>query len=231
MGKPKIHLDETPVYEEDWSDKVEPYASALGLAGDAVGIGAGVTGIGIPIGAAIAGAANVPNLIIDGYQTLRDAYRAYNDNGASLNSALWNGGELILDAAGLKILSSINKAKKAGVAAKKVYSATEKAATSSYRRVGTGAGRVMARKSAKRKSLYNASRDRAMQESTSELAKRGVRAAQGEYFERKLAEEMAKRGYGVAANDAIKSANRTLRQNLTAASGVSSGQNVYHIIK
>jgi hypothetical protein len=42
---------------------------------------------------------------------------------------------------------------------------------------------------------------------------------------------MAKRGYGVAVNDAIKSANRTLRQNLGIISGVSGGTNIYHIFK
>lgn len=231
--KNKRYLSETPPpkYEEDWSDKLEPYAAGLGLAGDAIGIGAGMTGIGVPVGAVISGAANVPNLIIDGYQTLRDAYRTYNDNGASLGSALWNGGELILDAAGLKILSSINRAKKAGVATQQVLNGAERTATSSYRRVGTGAGRVMARKSAKRKSLYNVGRAKALEESTSELAKRGVREAQGEYFRRKLADEMAKRGYGVAVNDAIKSAERTTRQNLVGISGISGGTNIYHIIK
>lgn len=234
MGKPRRHLDETPttsVYEEDWSDKLEPWAAGVGLAGDAIGLGAAATGVGIPIGTAIAGVANVPNLLIDGYQTVRDAWRAYNDNGASLGSAAWNGGELVLDATGLKFLSAINKAQKAGVSSAKVLSGAEKAATSTYRRVGTGAGRVMARKSAKAKSLYNAARNNALNESNAELAKKGVRAIQGAYYEKKLAEAMAKRGYGVAANDAIKSANRTIRQNLAAISGISGSTNVYHIAK
>jgi hypothetical protein len=56
-----------PIYEKDWSDKVEPYAAGIGLAGDAIGLGAATTGIGVPVGAAIAGFANAPNLIIDGY--------------------------------------------------------------------------------------------------------------------------------------------------------------------
>jgi len=41
---------------------------------------------------------------------------------------------------------------------------------------------------------------------------------------------MAKRGYGVAVNDAIKSANRTLRQNLAAVNTISGGTNVYHLL-
>ena len=73
-------------YEEDWSDKLEPWAAGVGLAGDAVGLGVAATGVGIPIGTAIAGYANVPNLFIDGYQTIRDAWRSYKDNGASLGS-------------------------------------------------------------------------------------------------------------------------------------------------
>lgn len=229
--KNKRYLSETPPpeYEEDWSDKLEPYAAGLGLAGDAVGIGAGLTGIGVPVGAAIAGIANVPNLIIDGYQTVRDAYRAYNDNGASLNSALWNGGELILDATGLKILSTINKSKTARVAARQVYSNSERKVAKPYGRIGTGVGHRLVSESRRRKVKYNAKRDIALEESTNTLAKRGVREAQGEYFQRKLADEMARRGYGVAVNDAIKSAERTARQNLGVISGVSGGTNIYHI--
>lgn len=232
--KNKRYLDETPtpvVYEEDWSDKLEPYAAGLGLAGDAVGIGTSLTGVGVPIGATIAGIANVPNLIIDGYQTVRDAVRSYNDNGQSLGSAAWNGGELILDATGLKVLSSINRAKKAGVATEQVLTSAQKKATSSYRRVGTGAGRTMARKSAEHRRLYNAGRRQALEEANSYLAKRGVREAQGEYYRLKLSDEMAKRGYGIAVNDAIKSANRTVRQNLGIVSGISGGTNIYHLNK
>lgn len=173
----KQYLDETPTYEEDWSDKLESYAAGLGLAGDAIGLGVATTGIGIPVGAAIASAANIPNLVIDGYQTIRDGIRAYKDNGASLGSAAWNAGELVLDATGLKILSSINKARSAGVVAKKVYSGTEKAANSSYKRVGSGASRMRAKHSAERKRLYNMGRNKALAESNTELAKRGVREA------------------------------------------------------
>ena len=42
---------------------------------------------------------------------------------------------------------------------------------------------------------------------------------------------MAKRGYGVAVNDAIKSANRTLRQNLAGINTVDAGINMYHLNK
>jgi len=36
-----------------------------------------------------------------------------------------------------------------------------------------------------------------------DLAKRGVRPSQGEYFQKKLIEEMAKRGYATSEADAI----------------------------
>jgi TPR repeat protein len=164
-----------PIYEEDWSDKWEPYAAKIGLAGDVIGLGTAATGVGIPVGTAIAGFANIPNLIIDGYQTARDTWRSFNDNGNSLGSAAWNGGELILDATGLKALQYINKAAKAGVASTRVLNGSEKAATSSYRRVGTGAGRMMAKRSAEAKRVYNTARNKALKESNVELAKRGVR--------------------------------------------------------
>jgi hypothetical protein len=70
---------------------------------------------------------------------------------------------------------------------------------------------MMAKRSAEAKRVYNTARNKALKESNAELAKKGVRAIQGAYYEKKLAEAMAKRGYGVAANDAIKSANRTVR--------------------
>lgn len=221
-----------PIYEEDWSDRWEPYAAKIGLAGDVVGLGTAATGVGIPVGTAIAGFANIPNLIIDGYQTARDTWRSFNDNGNSLGSAAWNGGELLLDAVGLKALQYINKAAKAGVASEKYLTSTEKALDSKpWKRVGTGHGRVRARQSADHKRKYNSGRNKALEESNIELAKRGVRPTQGLYYQQKLTDEMAKRGYGVAVNDAIKSANRTLRQNLGIINGVNGGTNIYHILQ
>lgn len=221
-----------PIYEKDWSDKIEPYAAGIGLAGDAIGLGASTTGIGLPVGAAIAGFANAPNLVIDGYQTARDTWRSFNDGGNSLGSAVRNGGEFLLDALGLKALQYINKAAKAGIASEKYLTSTEKALDSKpWKRVGTGHGRVRARQSANHKREYNSRRNKALEESNSELAKRGVRPAQGLYYQQKLTDEMAKRGYGVAVNDAIKSANRTLRQNLGIINGISGGTNLYHIFK
>lgn len=88
-------------YKEDWSDKVEPYTSAIALGADAVGLGTAATGFGVPVGAAIAGIGNIPNLMVDGYQAVRDWYRTIND-GAPISDALWNTGEFGLDALGAK---------------------------------------------------------------------------------------------------------------------------------
>lgn len=217
------------VYEPDWSDKIEPYTLKLGLVGDAVGLGTAATGVGVPVGAAIAGVTNLPNLVIDGYQSARDWYRTYKGNNGSLNSALTNTGEFLLDVLGLKILSRLNKARKAGVAAYRPYSAAEKTANSSYRRVGTGAGRVHAKRSAANKTAYNAKRAKALEESKDILNKRGVRESQGSYYEQKLADEMAKRGFGRSAAEAAQSVKRTARQNSAIGSSVSAGVNTYDL--
>lgn len=96
-------------YEDDWSDKIEPYVSALGLGADAIGLGTALTGVGAPIGAAIAGIGNIPNLIVDGYQTVRDWNRVYNNKG-SITDALWNTGELALGLFGAKYAAKGAKA-------------------------------------------------------------------------------------------------------------------------
>lgn len=87
---------------DDWADKVEPYTAGLALAGDAIGLGTAATGVGVPVGAAIAGIANVPNLLIDGYQTARDWYNTINEDSSNWKSAVWNTGETILDLIGAK---------------------------------------------------------------------------------------------------------------------------------
>lgn len=88
-------------YEHDWSDKIEPYTSAIALGGDVIGLGTALTGVGAPAGAAIAGIANIPNLVVDGYQSYRDWKRVKDDN-ASIAPAIWNTGELLLDLFGAK---------------------------------------------------------------------------------------------------------------------------------
>ena len=89
-------------YNDDWADKIEPYTAGLALAGDVIGLGTAATGVGAPIGATIAGIANIPNLAIDSYQAIRDWYRAINDGGEGWQSAAWNTGETALDLFGAK---------------------------------------------------------------------------------------------------------------------------------
>lgn len=93
-------------YEEDWSDKIEPWTAGLGLTSDAVGLGTVATGVGAPIGGTIALIGNIPNFIVDAYQMGRDWYRYYNDGGGgNLKDALWNTGETALDVIGGKLVS------------------------------------------------------------------------------------------------------------------------------
>lgn len=219
-------------YNDDWSDKVEPYTAALGLAGDVVGLGTAATGIGVIPGAIIAGATNIPNIVIDGYQFGRDIYRSINDgwdeNG---KSALWNGVELALDYLPVKALKYLNKAKIATVAQAKTYTAAERKSYSTYRRVGTGVGRVQAQKAFKAKTRYNQTRNQAFTQAVDYLSKRGVRPIQGDYFNKKLIEEMATRGFGVSANDAIQSAKNTIRQNQIISNAISGTNNTKHTLK
>lgn len=91
-----------PKYKDDWADKIEAYTAGLALAGDAIGLGTAATGVGIPVGATIAGIANVPNLLVDGYQAVRDWYRTINDGGEGWQSAAWNTGETLVDLIGAK---------------------------------------------------------------------------------------------------------------------------------
>lgn len=91
-------------YEEDWSDKIEPWTSGIGLASDAIGIGTAATGIGAPVGAIIAGVGNIPNIIVDGYQTVRDWKRVYDGDYNQTRNALWNTAETALDLLGAKFI-------------------------------------------------------------------------------------------------------------------------------
>lgn len=92
-------------YEEDWSDIIEPYTSMLALGADAVGLATLPSVALAPVGAAIATVGNIPNLVVDGYQTVRDWNRTISD-GAPVKNALFNTFELGL---GLFGLSAINK--------------------------------------------------------------------------------------------------------------------------
>jgi hypothetical protein len=94
-------------YPLDWSDKVEPYTNIIAMGGDAIGAAAAATGVGAAAGGTIAVIGNVPNLLVDLYQTGRDLYRVYNDNDYGFQPALINGAETVLDLFGVKGLNRI----------------------------------------------------------------------------------------------------------------------------
>lgn len=230
----KKSLQEVPPYEEDWSDYAEPYTSMIGLAGDAIGIGTTLAsgGTGSPVGATIAGIANIPNLVIDGYQATRDAYRTVtNDNKKQDGlSTLKNVGELALDIFGMKALNRLNQARKAGMSEQKVINSTQRKAMSPTKRVGTGASRSAARRAYVSNQKYNARYNKAMKESIEYLAKRGVRSPQGAYYTARLSEEMAKRGFGTTAKQALESVYKTQKQNKVANHAASAITDSYNIL-
>lgn len=95
------------IYEPDWSDKVEPYTSALAIAADIAGATASGTILGAPAGLVIAGLGNIPNFAVDIWQLGRDLYRG--DTKGTVNNAV----ESALDVAGVGALKSLEKTAKA----------------------------------------------------------------------------------------------------------------------
>lgn len=91
-------------YPLDWSDKVEPYTTKIAMGADALGLTAAATGVGAGVGGTIATIGNVPNLLVDLYQTGRDLYRSRNDRNYGFKPALINAGETVLDLIGVKAL-------------------------------------------------------------------------------------------------------------------------------
>lgn len=92
----------------DWldtkADEWEPYTSGLGLASDAVGLGTALSGVGAPIGGAIALVGNVPNLALDLYQAGRGWYKTATEGAkGNIGNAVWNTTELALDILGSKL--------------------------------------------------------------------------------------------------------------------------------
>ena len=82
-------------------ESYEPAAAALGIATSA-------TGVGAPIGSAIAVASQIPSTVIDGYQAVRNWYKTAKGNN-NLGSALWNTAETGLDLAGAKAAKTLAK--------------------------------------------------------------------------------------------------------------------------
>ena len=138
---------------------LEPYATGLSLGGACATF--------IPVyGPAIAAAAQVPSLLIDGYQAGRSLYKG------DMNDAAWNAAEMGLDLASvgsLKLLAKSIKIKP------DIRSSTK--VRSTYPRPRA------------RKLMESQAKNELLQlrnEGTEYLAKRGVRPSQGKYFEDRL---------------------------------------------
>ena len=138
---------------------LEPYATGLSLGGAYATF--------IPVyGPAIAAAAQVPSLLIDGYQAGRSLYKG------DMNDAAWNAAEMGLDLASvgsLKLLAKSIKIKP------NIRSSTK--VRSTYPRPRA---RKLVESQAKNELLQ------LRKEGTEYLAKRGVRPSQGKYFEDRL---------------------------------------------
>ena len=138
---------------------LEPYATGLSLGGAYATF--------IPVyGPAIAAAAQVPSLLIDGYQAGRSLYKG------DMNDAAWNAAEMGLDLASvgsLKLLAKSIKIKP------DIRSSTK--VRSTYPRPRA------------RKLMESQAKNELLQlrkEGTEYLSKRGVRPSQGKYFEDRL---------------------------------------------
>ena len=138
---------------------LEPYATGLSLGGAYATF--------IPVyGPAIAAAAQVPSLLIDGYQAGRSLYKG------DMNDAAWNAAEAGLDLAstgGLKLLVKSLKIKPVIKSSTRVHSAYPRPRAKRYIESQAKNELLQLRK-----------------EGTEYLAKRGVRPSQGKYFEDRL---------------------------------------------
>lgn len=96
---------EDKVYPEDLSDKLEPWASAVGAGADVAALYALASGVGAEAAPVIAVVGNVPNAAIDLWQAGRGVIRSIRDGGwRNIGDALWNTAELGLDLAGTKLV-------------------------------------------------------------------------------------------------------------------------------
>ena len=138
---------------------LEPYATGLSLGGAYATF--------IPVyGPAIAAAAQVPSLLIDGYQAGRSLYKG------DMNDAAWNAAEAGLDlvsVGGLKLLAKSLKTKPVIKSSTRVHSTYPRPRAKRY--------------------IESQAKNELLQlrnEGTEYLAKRGVRPSQGKYFEDRL---------------------------------------------
>lgn len=88
-------------YLDEYAEEYEPYAAGLAIGSDAVALGTAATGVGAPIGAAIATAGNIPNLAIDASQAARNWYKYVAGENDNLMTPIMSTGEAVLDAAGV----------------------------------------------------------------------------------------------------------------------------------
>ena len=69
-----------------------------------MGLGTALSGVGAPIGGAIALVGNVPNLALDLYQAERGWYKTATEGAkGNIGNAVWNTTELALDILGTKL--------------------------------------------------------------------------------------------------------------------------------
>ena len=153
---------------DEYAESYEPAAAALSLGG----LGIATSAVGAPIGSAIAIASQIPSTVIDGYQAVRDWYKTAKGNN-NLGSALWNTAETGLDLAGAKAAKTLAKGV-TGLVEPHVFN-PRKPIFSPRKRIADHY-----RKSWK----YEKSKRTAA--ATKELAKKGVRSSQGNYFNQKL---------------------------------------------
>ena len=93
---------------DKYAESYEPATAALSLGGLGVGMVASATGVGAPVGSAIAIASQIPSTVIDGYQAVRDCYKT-GEGYRNLGSALWDTAETGLDLAGAKAAKTLAK--------------------------------------------------------------------------------------------------------------------------
>ena len=157
---------------DEYAESYEPAAAALSLGGLGVGMAASATGVGAPIGSAIAIASQIPSTVIDGYQAVRDWYKTAEGNN-NLGSALWNTAETGLDLAGAKAAKTLAKGV-TRLVEPHVFN-PRKPLFSPRKRIADYYRKSWKYEKAKRTAA-----------ATKELAKKGVRPSQGNYFNQKL---------------------------------------------
>lgn len=215
--------------------------AALQLAGAA----STATGIGATVGVPVYAYSSIGSMGVDAYQALRESYKMATDDSVDhfyqsphAKEAGLNALEFVLDLLPLKaIMKGLNKGVKAGIAAEKALTETERAALSNTRRVGSGAGRIAKQKSAMKKLEYNAARNKALEESrVAARQKTGINPNtksphRKRKYEKQVLNEMSKKGFGVTEKQAKKISAKKAIQNARYEMGINAIQNGYTIYR